>query len=192
MTNLKLPIYLDYASTTPADKRVAQKIFEHLTLEGNFGNPASRSHAYGWSAEESVEEARAHVANLVNCDPREIVLNEQDSPYSVFYHAEQKRGKFHHLLYVANHIFVTEDSSTMISEAVSSGKSVISVYPQSIKTPKKYSDIIDKYQRLNFVERRSLRIIQATDSIQDRDISIAVSKALKDFQTSLMDRLQLD
>ena len=192
MTNLKLPIYLDYASTTPADKRVAQKIFEHLTLEGNFGNPASRSHAYGWSAEESVEEARAHVANLVNCDPREIVLNEQDSPYSVFYHAEQRRGKFHHLLYVANHIFVTEDSSTMISEAVSSGKSVISVYPQSIKTPKKYSDIIDKYQRLNFVERRSLRIIQATDSIQDRDISIAVSKALKDFQTSLMDRLQLD
>ena len=74
MTNLKLPIYLDYASTTPADKRVAQKIFEHLTLEGNFGNPASRSHAYGWSAEESVEEARAHVANLVNCDPREIVF----------------------------------------------------------------------------------------------------------------------
>ena len=74
MTNLKLPIYLDYASTTPADKRVAQKIFEHLTLEGNFGNTASRSHAYGWSAEESVEEARAHVANLVNCDPREIVF----------------------------------------------------------------------------------------------------------------------
>ena len=80
----------------------------------------------------------------------------------------------------------------MISEAVSSGKSVISVYPKSIKTPKKYSDIIDKYQRLNFIERRSLRIIQSTDSIQDRDISSAVSKALKDFQTSLMDRLQLD
>ncbi len=127
--------------------------------------------------------------------PKELeekLINEQDSPYSVFYHAEQRRGKFHHLLYVANHIFVTEDSSTMISEAVSSGKSVISVYPQSIKTPKKYSDIIDKYQRLNFVERRSLRIIQTTDSIQDRDISNAVSKALKDFQTSLMDRLQLD
>ena len=122
----------------------------------------------------------------------ERLINEQDSPYSVFYHAEQRRGKFHHLLYVANHIFVTEDSSTMISEAVSSGKSVISVYPQSIKTPKKYSDIIDKYQRLNFVERRSLRIIQTTDSIQDRDISNTVSKALKDFQTSLMDRLQLD
>ena len=74
MTTLNLPIYLDYASTTPADQRVAQKIYEHLTLEGNFGNPASRSHAYGWTAEESVEEARAHVANLVNCDPREIVF----------------------------------------------------------------------------------------------------------------------
>ena len=59
MTTLNLPIYLDYASTTPADQRVAQKIYEHLTLEGNFGNPASRSHAYGWTAEESVEEARA-------------------------------------------------------------------------------------------------------------------------------------
>ncbi|MEK9649524.1 MAG: IscS subfamily cysteine desulfurase [Gammaproteobacteria bacterium] len=74
MTKLHLPIYLDYASTTPADKRVAQKIFEHLTLEGNFGNPASRSHAYGWTAEEAIEEARAHIANLVNCDPREIVF----------------------------------------------------------------------------------------------------------------------
>ena len=70
---IKLPIYMDYASTTPADPRVAQKISDHLTLDGNFGNPASRSHKFGWKAEEAVEEARSHVANLVNCDPREIV-----------------------------------------------------------------------------------------------------------------------
>ena len=70
---IKLPIYMDYASTTPVDPRVAQKISDHLTLDGNFGNPASRSHKFGWKAEEAVEEARSHVANLVNCDPREIV-----------------------------------------------------------------------------------------------------------------------
>ena len=66
-------IYLDYASTTPVDPRVAAKMMEFLTPEGEFGNPASRSHRFGWKADEAVEEARSHVANLVNCDPREIV-----------------------------------------------------------------------------------------------------------------------
>ena len=72
-SEINLPIYMDYASTTPVDPRVAKKISDHLTLDGNFGNPASRSHKFGWKAEEAVEEARSHVANLVNCDPREIV-----------------------------------------------------------------------------------------------------------------------
>ena len=72
-TKVTLPIYMDYTSTTPVDPRVAKKISDHLTLDGNFGNPASRSHKFGWKAEESVEEARSHVANLVGCDPREIV-----------------------------------------------------------------------------------------------------------------------
>ena len=66
-------IYLDYAATTPVDPRVAQKMSDCLLVEGNFGNPASRSHVYGWRAEESVEEARAQVARLLNADPREIV-----------------------------------------------------------------------------------------------------------------------
>ena len=66
-------IYLDYASTTPVDPRVASKMMQYLTPEGEFGNPASRSHRYGWKADDAVEEARSHVANLVNCDPREIV-----------------------------------------------------------------------------------------------------------------------
>ena len=66
-------IYLDYASTTPVDPRVASKMMEFLTPEGEFGNPASRSHRFEWKADEAVEEARSHVANLVNCDPREIV-----------------------------------------------------------------------------------------------------------------------
>ena len=66
-------IYLDYASTTRVDPRVASKMMQYLTPEGEFGNPASRSHRYGWKADDAVEEARSHVANLVNCDPREIV-----------------------------------------------------------------------------------------------------------------------
>ena len=70
---MKLPIYLDYASTTPVDPRVVAKMQECLSLEGNYGNPASRSHEFGWKAEEAVEEARANVASLVNCDNREIV-----------------------------------------------------------------------------------------------------------------------
>ncbi|MGP1677859.1 MAG: IscS subfamily cysteine desulfurase [Burkholderiales bacterium] len=68
---MRQPIYLDYSATTPVDPRVAAKMIPYLTE--NFGNPASRSHAYGWEAEAAVEEARAHVAALLNADPREIV-----------------------------------------------------------------------------------------------------------------------
>lgn len=70
---MKLPIYLDYSATTPIDPRVAEKMIECLTMEGNFGNPASRSHIYGWRAEEAIENARQQVADLINADPREIV-----------------------------------------------------------------------------------------------------------------------
>lgn len=66
-------VYLDYSATTPVDPRVAQKMSDCLLTEGNFGNPSSRSHVYGWRAEEAVEEARVQVASLFNCDPREIV-----------------------------------------------------------------------------------------------------------------------
>jgi cysteine desulfurase len=65
------PIYLDYAATTPVDPRVVQKMVPYLYE--NFGNPASRSHAFGWAAEEAVEIAREQVAALIGADPREIV-----------------------------------------------------------------------------------------------------------------------
>jgi cysteine desulfurase len=68
---MKLPIYLDYSATTPVDPRVAQKMITFLTDE--FGNPASRSHSFGWTAEAAVEQARENVAALVGCDPKELV-----------------------------------------------------------------------------------------------------------------------
>jgi cysteine desulfurase len=73
VSDIKLPIYLDYSATTPIDPRVAAKMSECLTIEGNFGNPASRSHEFGWVAEKAVDLARQQVADLVNADPREIV-----------------------------------------------------------------------------------------------------------------------
>ncbi len=68
---MKKPVYLDYSATTPVDPRVVDAMIPYLRED--FGNPASRSHAYGWKAEEAVEEARANVAALVNCDAKEIV-----------------------------------------------------------------------------------------------------------------------
>lgn len=71
--NINIPIYMDYSATTPVDERVAERMCAYLTRQGQFGNPASRSHEYGWKAEAAVDEARANVAALVNADPREIV-----------------------------------------------------------------------------------------------------------------------
>ncbi len=71
---LSTPIYLDYAATTPVDPRVAQVMAKCLTLDGNFGNPASRSYRFGWMAEEAVDIARNQVSDALNCDPREIVF----------------------------------------------------------------------------------------------------------------------
>tara|TARA_X000000368_G_scaffold98252_1_gene75613 strand:+ start:8871 stop:10094 length:1224 start_codon:yes stop_codon:yes gene_type:complete len=73
MKEMKTPIYLDYASTTPIDKRVADKMFEYMTMDGMYGNPASRSHSFGWDADAAVSESRKHIADLINADPREIV-----------------------------------------------------------------------------------------------------------------------
>ncbi len=95
---MKLPIYLDYSATTPVDPRVAEKMMSCLTTEGNFGNPASRSHMFGWKAEEAVETARRQVADLLGADPREIVwtsgATESDNlAIKGAAHFYQKKGK---------------------------------------------------------------------------------------------------
>ena len=95
---MKTPIYLDYAATTPVDPRVAEKMAACMTMNGNFGNPASRSHVFGWVAEEAVENARAQVASLINADPREIVwtsgATEADNlAIKGVAHFNQRRGK---------------------------------------------------------------------------------------------------
>ena len=73
MTTQQKPVYFDYSATTPVDARVAEKMTQYLTREGVFGNPASRSHAFGWEAESAVEDARANVASVIGADPREII-----------------------------------------------------------------------------------------------------------------------
>lgn len=95
---MKLPIYMDYSATTPVDPRVAEKMCGYLTPEGVFGNPASRSHPFGWAAEEAVEKARRQVAALVNADPKEIIFTsgatESDNlAIKGAAHFYQKRGK---------------------------------------------------------------------------------------------------
>ena len=72
-SNVNLPIYLDYAATSPVDERVVETMLKYMSSANVFGNPASRSHSFGWQAEEAVDLAREQVAALVNCDPKEIV-----------------------------------------------------------------------------------------------------------------------
>ena len=70
---MKIPVYLDYMATTPVDPRVKEIMMGYLTLEGNFGNAASKTHIYGWKAEEAITHARQQVADLIQADPRSIV-----------------------------------------------------------------------------------------------------------------------
>jgi cysteine desulfurase len=98
----RMPIYLDYSATTPVDPRVAEKMIPYLTEQ--YGNPASRSHPYGWTAEKAVENAREEVAKLVNADPREIVWTSgatESNNLAIKGAANFYKGKGKHIITVA-------------------------------------------------------------------------------------------
>ena len=94
-------VYLDYAATTPIDEQVAQKMMQYMTFDGVFGNPASRSHGFGWQAEEAVETARQQIADLINADPREIVFTSgatESNNLAIKGVAQFYRGKGNHII----------------------------------------------------------------------------------------------
>ncbi len=95
---LQLPIYMDYSATTPVDGRVAEKMANFMTKDGAFGNPASRSHAFGWAADDAVKTSRKQVADLINANPKEIVFTsgatESDNlAIKGAAHFNQRKGK---------------------------------------------------------------------------------------------------
>ncbi|RTE86217.1 MULTISPECIES: IscS subfamily cysteine desulfurase [Gammaproteobacteria] len=114
------PIYLDYAATTPVHESVAEKMASCMTFQGAFGNPASRSHKFGWQAEELVDEARHQIAELINADPREIVFTsgatESDNlAIKGVAHAHQEHGR--HIITVATeHKAVLDTCAALESE----------------------------------------------------------------------------
>ena len=125
--------------------------------------------------------------------PKEIenLIKERfEVSMSVLFHSEKARGKFDHLLYLAHDIFVTEDSSTMISEAISSGKKVASIFPQNIKAPEKYSQIIMKYESLGFIERCDIQSIDKFFLRGETNIQEKVENSKKNFERLLINRLK--
>lgn len=114
------PVYLDYAATTPVDPRVAELMSRHLTLDGIFANPASRSHMPGWQAEQAVENARRQVADLINADPREIVwtsgATEADNLALIGYlRANRHRGR-HLITSIVEHKAVVDTARALETE----------------------------------------------------------------------------
>ncbi|MBE0487609.1 MAG: IscS subfamily cysteine desulfurase [Halomonas sp.] len=117
---MSTPVYLDYAATTPVDPRVAELMGRHLTLDGIFANPASRSHMLGWQAEQAVENARRQVADLINADPREIVwtsgATEADNLALIGYlRANRHRGR-HLVTSIVEHKAVVDTARALETE----------------------------------------------------------------------------
>ncbi|WP_275285980.1 IscS subfamily cysteine desulfurase [Halomonas elongata] len=119
---MSAPIYLDYAATTPVDPRVAEVMSRHLTLDGVFANPASRSHMPGWQAEQAVESARRQVADLIGADPREIVwtsgATEADNlALTGIMRANREKGR-HLVTSTVEHKAIIDTARTLESEGV--------------------------------------------------------------------------
>ncbi|AFP85897.1 cysteine desulfurase family protein [secondary endosymbiont of Heteropsylla cubana] len=141
---MKLPIYLDYSSTTPVDLRVAEKMMQHLTINTIFGNPASRDHRYGWEAEESVDVSRHYIADLIGADSREIIFTSgatESDNLALKGAAHANCGKGRHII-----TSVTEHKAVLDSclQLEKEGFIVTRLTPSSngIITPQKLSDAL--------------------------------------------------
>ena len=118
-----------------------------------------------------------------------IIQLKYETSFSVLFHSENKRGSFPHLLYMASNIFVTEDSSTMLSEAISAGKRVACIYPKNINAPEKYTEIIRKYEALNFIKRKNINEISDGVLNEMIDITSKVNQSLAEFNKLLTELL---
>ena len=118
-----------------------------------------------------------------------IIQLKYETSFSVLFHSENKRGSFPHLLYMASNIFVTEDSSTMLSEAISSGKRVACIYPKNINAPEKYTEIIRKYEALNFIKRKNINEISDVVLNEMIDITSNVNQSFAEFNKLLIELL---
>lgn len=141
---MKLPIYLDYSATTPVDPRVAEKMMQHLTIDGIFGNPASRSHRYGWQAEEAVDIARNQIASLVQADTREIIFTSgatESNNLALKGTAYPGRAKGHHIITaITEHKTIIDTCKQLEQE----GFSITWLVPQAngIVTPQQLSNVL--------------------------------------------------
>ena len=118
-----------------------------------------------------------------------IIQLKYETSFSVLFHSENKRGSFPHLLYMASNIFVTEDSSTMLSEAISAGKRVACIYPKNINAPEKYTEIIRKYEALNFIKRKNINEISDVVLNEMIDITSNVNQSFAEFNKLLTELL---
>ena len=118
-----------------------------------------------------------------------IIQLKYETSFSVLFHSENKRGSFPHLLYMASNIFVTEDSSTMLSEAISAGKRVACIYPKNINAPEKYTEIIRKYEALNFIKRKNINEISDGAFDEMIDITSKVNQSFIEFNKLLTELL---
>ncbi len=195
-------IYLDYAATTPVSRPVAAKMSEYLTVDGIFGNPGSRSHGYGWQAEEAVENARQQVADVINADPREIVFTsgatESDNlaikGAAHFYHS---RGK-HIITSKIEHKAVLDTCRELEQEGfeityLEPQKSTGLILPEQVKAALRDDTILVSLMVVNN-ELGTLTDIQAIGEITRAagvvfhvDAAQAVGKVLMDSQTTKFD-----
>lgn len=135
---VRRPVYLDYSATTPVDPRVAQKMSHCLLTEGNFGNPASKSHVFGWRAEEAVEEAREQIASLLGCDPREVIFTSgatESDNLALKGVAEYYGGRRKHIVTSAIEHKAVLDTCKYLQESKGFSVTYIAPGPDGIVTP---------------------------------------------------------